>query len=125
MTTEIAKKQKCVLLRNDIEIWIDEDQSSRLIAVLDNRQSSQFIELQGQLINRSDVTGIFTAEKMEEKTRRKNGAWQCEYRKWHDKNTKCKCLSEQQAQSARINCEEHEKLYGGRPAYCKCTRCKY
>jgi len=91
MTEEISKKLVCVLLRVGIELWMEEDRAKNLMAVLKLPNPPQFIEFEGQLINRSDISGVFDALTMEERTRRKNGQWKCDYNEWHDKGSKCYC----------------------------------
>ena len=91
MQNELAKIQRCVVIRGSFEIWVDEDKAEKLQSMLENLKAHFFVRWEGQSFNTADVTGIFTAEAMEERTRRKNGQWQCRANYWHDRFEKCAC----------------------------------
>jgi len=80
---EISKNLRCVLLRSGIEIWAEEEKIKNLETILKGLTESKFIGIEGQTINTADISGIFSAELMAEKTRRKNGEWQDEKGVWH------------------------------------------
>lgn len=86
---EITINQKCLVLRNGIEIWIAEDRANNFIQALNTNQ--QFIDFEGRLINKVDVLGIFTPQDLDEHTKRKNGQWKCKHNVWYDKNVECTC----------------------------------
>lgn len=88
---EISKQLVCINLRNGAEIWIEKERVEHLIKSLENINHSKFINFNGELFNTADVVGIFSANTMEEITRRKNGQWKCENEKWHEKFKKCEC----------------------------------
>lgn len=88
---EISKKLKCLVMRNGITIWREEERLNDLISLLSGKEKVGFIKVDDELINSADVSGIFTAQTMEEMTRRKNGQWKCDYNNWHDRNIKCGC----------------------------------
>ena len=85
---EITKKLMCIILRNGIEIWGEEDKIKNLQVILKNTKESKFIELGEETINTADITGIFLAQTMENITRRKNGQWQDKNGQWQDKGTR-------------------------------------
>ena len=87
---ELAKKLMCIVLRNGIEIWIDEERAKTFQQVL-SKTSLKFIDLDNQTINIADVTGVFTPQSMEDFKRRKNGERKCKAGNWHDKDMKCDC----------------------------------
>jgi len=91
MTTEIAKKQKCLRLRSGIEIWLDEEKWIRLEEVLSSLAVKKFIDIEGRIINTADIEGIYKPEDLEELNRRKNGQWKCDYNIWHHRNETCEC----------------------------------
>jgi hypothetical protein len=93
MTQELAKAQKCVVIRGGFEIWVDTEKADRLQATLQNLTSHLFITWGKDQFNTADVTGIFSPETMDERTRRKNGQWQCQSNGWHDRFEKCTCGS--------------------------------
>ena len=76
-------------MRSGIQIWLEKERTDNLLALLSNSQESKFIDLENQLINTADISGIFTSEIMDEYTRRKNGQWKCSLDEWHDKGEKC------------------------------------
>lgn len=89
---EIARPQKCVIMRNGVEIWFDTDKADRLIEVFTSPNAPQFITYEGRLLNRADLVGVFLPPDIEDMTRRKNGEWKCRERgNWHGKGAKCDC----------------------------------
>ena len=82
---EIAKDLKCILTRQGIEIWIEEEKVKELAKILVNSTNSMFIKYDGRLINTADITGIFTPQDMEDYTRRKNGQWKDKSGEWKDR----------------------------------------
>lgn len=91
MTREISKNLQCILIRGDIEIWLENKRIENLKRELETLNENRFVEVDGSVINTADLVGIFSAEKMEEKTRRKNGEWRCKYGEWHSRGEKCTC----------------------------------
>lgn len=89
-STSITKPQKCVLMRNDIEIWIDEEKSDQLDTVL-LRNPKAIIKLEGRSINLADYVGTFLPIDLEERSFRKQGMHKCNYGKWHAKDEDCQC----------------------------------
>lgn len=93
MNKELSKNLVCLLVRGGIEIWIEQDRAENLKKLLFQQNCPQFIEYNGEIINKADITGIFTAQIMEDKTRRKNGEWKCKFSNWHDKKEDCRCIT--------------------------------
>lgn len=85
MTEEMSKDIKCILMRSGIEIWLEDDRIENLKKVLMASRESKFIELNGEVINTADITGIFSAGTMQDVGRRKNGQWKDSKGNWHDK----------------------------------------
>lgn len=85
---EIAKRQMCLLIRGNLEIWIDEDRADKVKMAM---KIDKYVEINGSTIATFDITGILTPEHMEEKTRRANGQYKCSKGNWHDKGQKCEC----------------------------------
>ena len=82
----------CIVLRNGIEVWIEEDMVKNLQRILGSDKGSKFIEISGETINTADITGIFSAQAMEDIVRRKNGQWKDKNGVWQSKGTfECKC----------------------------------
>ena len=91
MTKEISKKLKCIVMRNSVEIWKEEERINDLIQGLVSGKKVGFIKIDDEIINSVDIVGIFTAQTMEDLTRRKNGQWQKDG-KWYNKGDRvCKC----------------------------------
>ena len=82
---EISKPQKCILLRGDIELWLEDSFVESLKEVLFNSSQSKFIEIGDQIINTADIVGVLTPETMEDRTRRKNGQWKDKNGEWRDR----------------------------------------
>ena len=91
MNKEITKKLKCIVMRNSIEIWKEEERLNNLIDKLVSTQKIGFIRIEEEIINSADIVGVFTPKTMEEFTRRKNGQWKCKYSTWHNRGEICNC----------------------------------
>jgi hypothetical protein len=128
----LAKRQNCIVMRNGIEIWIDEEKRGPLSDILLSLSSHKFIKYDGRLINSADLTGIFSPDDMADLTRRKNGQWQCEMGSWHEKGGDCQCADaarrrkaadyERESDDARMNCAVccgKGTLDGGRECECQ------
>jgi hypothetical protein len=89
MSNELAKQQKCILLRSGVEIWVDLEKAEKLETILVADPKTRFIKFENKTFNSTDVVGIFPASDMEDRTRRKNGEWQCLKGYWHDRGEKC------------------------------------
>lgn len=87
---ELSKELMCVQIRSGVEIWVEKDRAANLMKLL-TTADTKFIEFDGQIFNRADIVGVFTATTMEELTRRKNGQWKCAKGAWHDKRQDCEC----------------------------------
>lgn len=91
MEKQIATIQKCVLLRQDIEIWVSEEKAKQIRDLLLGNFNGRFIKIEDRIINVADITGVFSAQDLEEVRRRKQGQWKCEYGNWHEKKEECSC----------------------------------
>ena len=80
-----------IVLRNGLELWLEEEAVRNLKKVLTHSSQSKFVEICNEVINTADITGIFTPQTMDEFKRRKNGAWKCNYNEWHEKYQTCNC----------------------------------
>lgn len=89
--SEIAKIQKCLVVKGGLQIWLDEERADRVEQALQTHSGAGFLPIDGRLININEVSGIYTPADLEEMTRRKNGEWQCKKGKWHERNEKCEC----------------------------------
>lgn len=88
--THIQKPKRCVLIRGEVELWVDEEKVAAVEQALAD-SSKRYIRINGQLINTFEVVGIFTPEVVEERLRRKNGQWKCQKNQWHDRGQQCHC----------------------------------
>ena len=116
---EVSKKLKCVVMRNGVEIWKEEDRLANLTTMLTGSQKVGFIKVDNETINSVDIVGIFSPETMDEMTRRKNGQWKCNANVWHNKGEKCECVrntmsdderKRQQAELAGDDISEEERM---------------
>lgn len=101
--TQLVKIQRCLIMRNGLEIWIDEEKAEIIGNDLVKGQLKGILKIEGRYLNTVDIIGIFTAEDVSDLTCRKNGQWKCENGQWHDKNKKCDCVDETK--------KEMDKLY--------------
>ena len=91
MNQELAKELMCVVVRNGIEIWDEAERFEPLIKILLNNQKVGFVKIGKNIINLTDVVGIFTPETIDDYRRIKNGERKCKYGKWHEKGERCDC----------------------------------
>lgn len=88
---EVTKKFMCICLRSGVEIWAEEERLKNLISILKSSTGHKFVELDDQLLNTADITGIFNAETMSDLIHRKAGEWKCKYENWHARIERCEC----------------------------------
>ena len=88
MTQEFIKKLVCILTRDGIELWVEKERTNSLRETLRLTTGSKFVDIDGEIVNTSDIVGIFSARVMEDTTRRKNGQWKDKQGNWHDKGTR-------------------------------------
>ena len=69
----IRKIQKCLMVRNGIDIWIDEDKSNAIKIYMLKNFDNNFIEVEGNMINIKDIIGIFSNSLVIDLERRKAG----------------------------------------------------
>jgi len=92
MNQEITKKNKCLLTREGIEIWIDDIQAEKISQLILTAKENKLIEVDGETISVNSISGIYSAQKIEDLRRKKQGQWQCEYcKRWHKKYEECGC----------------------------------
>lgn len=102
MTQELSKNLVCIQIRSGVEIWIEKERASDFMRLLASPNAPQFTECDGNLINRADIVGIFSANVMQETTRRKNKEWQCNRGNWHKRDQECGC------RDVEISCVIHQ-----------------
>ena len=91
MSKEISKELTAVLMMSGVVMWVEAERATRLRAVLSSRDLPKFVEFEGELINTSSIEGVYSAATMADLQRRKQGQWQCQKGRWHDRNEKCEC----------------------------------
>jgi len=89
MNKQITDKIYCILLRSGIRIWVDKLKSIELTAQI--RGGGNLFEIEGQVVNKSDISGIFTADKIDELDKEKRGMWKCKFNVWHNRYDICNC----------------------------------
>jgi len=90
MNKEMSKKLMCIVMRNGLEIWKEEDRLIELQRALENNKIG-FIRVDGNLINSVDIMGICDAKTMNNYQKGKQGTWKCDWGKWHNKGEQCAC----------------------------------
>lgn len=89
---ELSKKLMAVVMRNGIEIWLEDEKIQNLKSVLRSLSGQgKFIEIDGEVINTADLTGVFTPQTMEDMTHRKNGRYKCKFGVYHERSDICGC----------------------------------
>jgi len=118
---EISKNLKCVVMRNGIEIWKEDDRLTDLAKKLSSGQKIGFIQIDDELINSADIVGIFSANTMQNMIRRENGQWKCKYGTWHDKGERCDC--KERIPKTCISCGQVANNYIYTERGILCTKC--
>ena len=92
MNQEITNKTKCLLTREGIEIWINDIQAEKISQLILTAKENKLIEVDGETISVNSISGIYSAQKIEDLRRKKQEQWQCEYcKRWHAKDEQCGC----------------------------------
>lgn len=90
---ELANKQKCLIQRNGVQIWLDDEKAEKLQSILSAITEHKFIQFDGRTINTADCTGIYLPVDMNDMVRRKNGQYKCNIGNgiWHERGAVCDC----------------------------------
>lgn len=83
-------KRMLLATRSGIRLWLNEDESEKVKIELEG-ESRGFLEIQGMLIARNDITGILSPEAAGQLQAQDGGFWQCEKKWWHRRGTLCDC----------------------------------
>jgi len=75
-------------MRNEIEIWVDEEKAEMIGQSLIQQPKGLF-KCENRFLNGADVLGIFRLEDLEDMRLRQKGWWQCRKGYWHAKNEDC------------------------------------
>ena len=88
---KITNRQMCVLLKNGIQFWLDESIAQSFVEDWQNLKDHRVMVVGGEAFSSNEIAGVFSPEKMDEYTRRKNNQWKCGLANWHDRGEKCEC----------------------------------
>jgi hypothetical protein len=94
MTNEIAKKQLVLLLKNGLEIWMDETRALYVQKSL-LESKAQFFSLEEEGLKMQsihNIEGLYTPEQLSEIKKSKQGYWRCEFKKLHERGSSCNCI---------------------------------
>ena len=103
----ITKLQKVIILEGNIELWIDADRAEKLVNEIKQVNFDDTFDYEGRTFAKRIFKGVFLPEDIENATRRKNGQWQCKYKKWHDRGEKCVCIDPKE----KIKREEYKQKF--------------
>lgn len=93
MTNNLTNPEKCILLRSGVEIWLSKVKADTLVADLCRANPSKMIYIENQLVNTTEIIGVFDPIYMEEMRKRRRGQWKCKYGEWHNRFEDCECGS--------------------------------
>lgn len=115
MSQELSVSLFCIVIRQGAQIWIEESKLTQFDSAYQQaRTNGGLIQFDGERFSPADVVGVFSAQRMDEMTRRKNGQWMCEKAgEWHDRGQKCECTSK----------ETRERNEAIEKAKAECTLC--
>lgn len=117
MNQALTKNIRCVVLYNGLEFWIENDRLNNLIQILESG-AQKFLKIDDEIINTSQIVGIFSAQMMKERSRIKNGEWRCRFKNWHGKRENCECVNPEQEKKAKEFCESYFKANQCYPLNC-------
>lgn len=90
-TKKLTVELMCIKMRSGAEIWVEKSKAQKLIDLL-GATESKFVDIDGEMINSASVEGVFSAQTIEELTRRKNGQWKDTKGIWQNRGSiECKC----------------------------------
>jgi len=95
MSTSLQKLSMCVLMRQGVEIWVENEKAEKLQEVLQGITQSKFIRYEGQTINTADIVGVFSPETLDNQKRIKRGERLCKQGTWHSREQDCECVDEE------------------------------
>lgn len=104
---QVTKPQLCVMLKTGIQLWIDADKRKLLVEYL---KEKEFVDVDGQLVSRYEIAGVFTPDRVDEYTKRKNGMWKCQHGTWHERYTKCHCEDPNQSETITAKIEGTDQV---------------
>ena len=99
MKIEKYNNKKCLLLKNGLRFWINEE---RVNEVKDIINKFEFIDIEGNFISKSMISGFYNKEEISNLNKIRRGLWQCEYGNWH--KNECRCEEERKTlEKMKIN----------------------
>lgn len=107
MTQEIATRQKVILMKSGLALWVSEERATKLEEILANSEGHRFIKLDDKMINSAEIDGIYTTEKYDDINKLKEGMRQCSYLVWHKKREECSCASDVREKLAFVKRLKH------------------
>lgn len=90
MTQEITNPQMCLLMRSGIQLWIDLEKAEKIKPLIGKGIQ---IDIDGEVINGSDISGLYNPQTIYELNKSKSGQWKCEHLNWIPRGKKCQCLN--------------------------------
>lgn len=107
---QIRKDQQPVLMKSLLIHWVSIDTAERLQEALSRQNGHTFVKVSelGITINTAQIEGVYTLDQYADIVKIKQGMWQCEYKKWHERNHKCECKAEMWRQQEKALKEARE-----------------
>jgi hypothetical protein len=90
---EIQEIKLPIVMKNGLVHWVTEMTHEKIQMALQIQSSHSFMKITELeiTINTAEISGIYTIKQYEEITNIKQGKWQCELGKWHEKKEICEC----------------------------------
>jgi len=86
----LTDKTFCLVTRSGIEMWLTPEEADLVKGIM-RSGTGRAVEVDGELINLTDVVAVLTAQRADEYHKLKRGLWLCKYDEWHTKNQTCEC----------------------------------
>lgn len=99
MTTDLAlyEGKQPLVMKGGVTHWVSIAMAEKIQEQLLSQTAHTFIRLRelGITINSAEIEGVYTISQYDAIAKTKEGMWQCEYMKWHNKGKReCECKAE-------------------------------
>lgn len=99
MSNELApyEGKQPMVMKGGLVHWVSEETATRIQEQLQQQTAHTFMKIRelNITINTAEVEGVYTMAQYGDLCNVKQGMWQCEYRKWHNKGKReCDCKKE-------------------------------
>ena len=89
MTQALTDKTMVVVSRIG-DFWVNPNQASEIIRIKQTDPQGSIV-IDGNLVSCQSIDGVLKPDEYETLNNKRRGLWQCNHRKWHNRNDPCYC----------------------------------